>query len=694
MSQTVNINGFGRVNFPDSFTPEQIQGAIERDIMPEVKTTQSEPQGSDMGEITSGVQGFNEVVPFGNRITAGMGAVMAAPFSEESIPDLYEQARKNQAVTEEQNPNAHLTGSLLGLGVTLPVAIGGAAKVPLIGGFKAPKFIQEGANAASKGAQAIGNFVRGAEVANTASKGARAANLAGQMLRGAAVSAPSAATYAYGDTQNDLLSKEAGTDALQAGGVGAAFGGASVLAGNLLGKGVNKLADYLAKNSDTGNIVVSKLPTDLQKVYTRLEADYPNPDELKSVLNTYAKKQGQALLEVGGRKTANLAEGAAMYPSGGAKADEFFSDAISYAPDKLKGAAAKTISPSQNYLDDIDEIVRVGQEKASPLYEQAYKANKIIDSDKIDKILNTPSGKSAFRKGVELMQNQSKLVSVPDKELTQLAKDAADLGLDGAKGKVGRGLKLEVLDYTKRGFDSAIEKAKREGDRALVKVLSENRKDLVSEMDNIDATGLYSKARSKAADYLVAEKSMKSGADFLKANNAEQITRDFAKMNDGQKQAYKAGVVKTIRDKIDGATQAIGDPLLSKNIAKPFLNKSVEDKLRVILPENEFNKFKTELSAVDKLYQLRNQVSANSRTAMRKIAAEEFSGEGAEEALKALASGRGLTRTALDAVVKFASKKFTGLSDNAAKEVAEILFETDPVKKSKNSRRASKASFI
>lgn len=37
MPQTVNINGVGKVNFPDNFTPEQITNAIENDILPNAK---------------------------------------------------------------------------------------------------------------------------------------------------------------------------------------------------------------------------------------------------------------------------------------------------------------------------------------------------------------------------------------------------------------------------------------------------------------------------------------------------------------------------------------------------------------------------------------------------------------------------------------------------------------------------------
>lgn len=44
MPQTVHIKGVGAVHFPDSFTPEQITQAIERDILPQRQTTAQQAQ--------------------------------------------------------------------------------------------------------------------------------------------------------------------------------------------------------------------------------------------------------------------------------------------------------------------------------------------------------------------------------------------------------------------------------------------------------------------------------------------------------------------------------------------------------------------------------------------------------------------------------------------------------------------------
>lgn len=54
MPQTVNIKGIGKVNFPDNFTPEQIQGAIERDILPKAQPA-PEPMAPAQPEATPGL---------------------------------------------------------------------------------------------------------------------------------------------------------------------------------------------------------------------------------------------------------------------------------------------------------------------------------------------------------------------------------------------------------------------------------------------------------------------------------------------------------------------------------------------------------------------------------------------------------------------------------------------------------------
>lgn len=432
---------------------------------------------------------------------------------------------------------------------------------------------------------------------------------------------------------------------------------------------INKLADYLIKKEaiKSGEIVAQDLPKPLQMVYNRLRADYPDYAEFKKVLNSYASKPDQALIQAGGERTTRLGEGAAQYTSGGARATEFFDEAIGKAPEKLKTAIGKTVSPSTKYYDDLDTMVEAGQAKAAPLYKAAFKNNQVVESTVINNILNTPSGKRALAKAAESAANKMSRVAKPDPELTALARE---LGV-ASEGGVSRGLKLSSLDQVKKSMDKQIGDALRGPTPSDANEIIALKNALVDELDAADKSGLYAKARKASGDYLSNKSAMDSGLNFLKEDK-EIITRNFNDMGAAEKQAYKTGVVKTLRNKIETTQDGA-------NVARLFKTPATRDKLKAILPERDYNRLLSEAMTQDGLFKLRNQLTGNSRTALRQIEAQDFEGQGAQ-LVQDLAS-KGATRTGIDNSIRWIAKRFDGLSDKTAKEVADILYEQDPKKK-------------
>jgi len=99
-------------------------------------------KGNDSGSFAAGVYGFNEGVPFGNKITSKLGAYGAKAYDAlsgenvtegSSLQDLYEQAQKDAEVTQESNPVSSGIGNAAGLANSL-----------LIGGGKLGSAITEG----------------------------------------------------------------------------------------------------------------------------------------------------------------------------------------------------------------------------------------------------------------------------------------------------------------------------------------------------------------------------------------------------------------------------------------------------------------------------------------------------------------------------------------------------------------------
>lgn len=432
------------------------------------------------------------------------------------------------------------------------------------------------------------------------------------------------------------------------------------------------LGSVSSGGGDAAALPKEKLSSEMRKVYDRLRADYPDDAEFSKMLNSYSSKKDQALIEVAGNRTKNLGEGSAMYPSGGARATEFFDEAVGSAPEKLKSAVSKTVSPSTNYYDTLDDMIKAGREKAAPLYQQAFKNNPSIVSPKIDRILATPEGKSALAEAAKNMQNEMSLLAKPDKELTAMAKELESMGkMDPSPGGVGSGLKLKTLDYIKKSMDDTINKAYRAGDEAEARRIINLKKGLVDEVDAADKSGLYAKARKVSGDYLSNKQAMDSGLNFMK-EDGEIVARDFKGMGPAEKRSYKTGVVKAIRTQIENAADG-------HNVARIFSKPATRDKLKSLLGEDDFNKLIGDARAVDNIYKLRNQMTGNSRTAMRQIASKEFDNEGAE--LFNEFAEKGPYGMARSRVLKMVSKAFDGMSDKSAGEVANILYEQDPKKK-------------
>lgn len=656
----VEVNG-QELEFPDDMQPDAIKEVLRSKFpqTPPADTFGTRLQADfqkrkDAGAGRAALQGFNETVPYGNRITAAMGAGIASAATGEPYSDLYDEARAIQQATAESSPNAGLAGNLAGLAVTLPVGLSKAvATTPILGAA---------ANAFQKASTATGNFVRGGEVAANAGRLTKLGNLAGQSARSAAVSAPTAALYGAGLANEGEQLQGAASGA----GVGVAFGGAIPIAGaalgGALGYGADKLASAIGKRS--GEISKEKLSAPLQKVYDRLRNDYPDQAEFESVLASLGSSKDKALIESAGGRTTNLAKGAAQYPTGEAKSTEFFTEATNAAPDKLKGALSKTVSPSTNYSDDVDALLEAGRAKAAPLYNDAFKINQQVKSPVIDKILQTPEGKTALNEAVANMQNEMARVAKPDPELTQMAREVGIV----AQGGVGSGLKLKTLDYIKRSMDDTIKTAIRAGDDGQVRRITALKNSLVNEVDIADKSGLYAKARSTSGDYLSTKSAMEQGLDFLK-DDVENISRRMSNMGKAEKDAYRSGVVKVLRNDIDNKYDG-------QNVARLFDKQSNRVKLQSLLSPKDYTKLLNDALATDNIYKLRNQIVGGSPTAGKQIAAQEFQ-SGMGEIAMDVATGNPLS-AGYKASRRIAGKMFDGISDKSAGEVADILYTTDP----------------
>lgn len=126
---SVDVKGFGRVNFPATFTPEQIQQAIERDVLPKAKAApeQAEVMPEKPGAWVRAGRGAQDVV---DRLTqlsinAGEKMGMVAP----GIGDIATQAMQgereafDQAKAKTMPDEFDLAGLVGNAGMQAPLAL-------------------------------------------------------------------------------------------------------------------------------------------------------------------------------------------------------------------------------------------------------------------------------------------------------------------------------------------------------------------------------------------------------------------------------------------------------------------------------------------------------------------------------------------------------------------------------------------
>lgn len=596
------------------------------------------PQSLGRTIIDQGLQGIPLVGSYTDEVTSGLGGLMASAVTGESPLKLagYAAQMRNPRLEaqQEQNPKTALASQLAS-------GILGAATVGQTG---------VGQNIISR----LG-----------------AGGLPARIAKGAGAGAVGGAIYGAGVGEGEQGTAE---NAIAGGGLGGILGGALPVVARVGGAALTAGKRQIEKL--VGELPAEKASPAMKKIFNKLSEDY-TPDELRSVLNSYASKPGATLLEKSGKATKLLGETASQFPSGGARAAEFFEKKVSEAPAVLKQSISKNLSPDFPYYQTIDDVVEAGRQKAKPLYSAAFKSNPSIDSPTIKRVLRSPEGRNALSIAVRNMQNELTNPAVKDPELTAALREAVALGkAKPSPGGVASGLKLKTLDYIKKAMDLDYRRAERaaisgSGDPGEPGRILNLKNLLVNEMDAMDKTGLYAKARKTSGDYLSSRAAMEAGRNFLN-DDREIIQRTFKDFSPAERAAYKFGAATRLREDINKTTDG-------RNVARFFSTPETRNKLASILKPKEFESLLADAKATDEIYKLRNQLTGNSRTALRQLGAQDFEDDVA--ALSLDVAKKGVSRAVIDKTIGYVGRRLTGVTDKVADDVAQILFEQDPKRK-------------
>ena len=668
----IQLDSGEKLEVPDGSTPQQIDEVITH-FQSTKQPVVSEPQDKGMiqsmtdrtlsqnvGDVWEGLK--SGTVPFSDEIQAGIAAGVARPFVDTPYTELYRQAKYGTDGVQgtlqrqqeaEQNPLAYYPAMLGGAVLT---GVGASNRATQLSPELA-KFAAQSPKLAASGTGAIQGGLYGAGTGEGSAK--EIASQAGLSAIGGAVLAPLAVVA------NERVFSPLASKAMRI------FSKSKLQPAtqNLpLPELLSKIDEEKAVQGLTYQGAIAEGRA-MDKIANAIKKDFP--DNYEQVLSAW-KQSDQPLSALYSPQVTSLAKGAAQYPSGQKAATAYFEPATIEAQQKM----ASTIPAVDNFYSTVDDVIEKGQANASPIYKDAFKFNSSLSSQRLDSILNRPAARDALKTVAQDYQNKSALLATPDPELTKLAKELADLDMMAeTKGGVSGGLKLSVLDAIKKELDLKVRGAKRAMDMGndngnTYRALDDVRRALVSEIDNLDTSGLYAKARATSGDYITVSKAMENGRDFARFE-PDLIAKNLSKMSDAEKEAYKSGVAtqlkETILKKTEGANpynSVMGSPTQQKRLMKIF-------------SASEYNKIKTGLEAENKLFKMRNEVLSGSPTTSKAIAAGMIA-DGGEAALASLATGKPTTMGVIKSII---TKSFDGLNDKTAGEVSKLIYETDPVKK-------------
>lgn len=457
------------------------------------------------------------------------------------------------------------------------------------------------------------------------------ASLARQSAQAAGQGAAMGAAYGFGGTEGDLGDRATG--AVQGGLIGGAVGGLAPGVVEGASRGLQYGADQIVNRFTTqGQRSIAG-----RKVAEALTRDGMSLDDAAARLA--AMPQEAALADIGANSQA-LAGAISRAPGQGRAAiTDFVTARQEGARDLnnvLRGGQAERINATLDsvtparYRQAVDALDAQRKSAAAPLYDEAFGANKAVDSPLLQRIQSTPAGERAFAQARAMMQNDMQRLGVSSPELTQLAREAGVEGGAIPKGGVADGLKLEFWDYVKRALDDQIGAAQRTGANQEARVLTGLKSSLVKELDALDVTakagpnsvkpegGAYARARAAYAGPSQLMDAAESGTQFMRGatyQTPDDVSKALASMSEDQRHAFRMGAVQALRNEVDRL------PVRADATKKLMDVPGLERKVRAAFGDDQtFSRYIGALQSERQMFNTYAEITGNSRTAARQLA--------------------------------------------------------------------------
>lgn len=384
---------------------------------------------------------------------------------------------------------------------------------------------------------------------------------------------------------------------------------------SVAGKGVSKGVDAL------GRWLVSRYPENIMShavslVLKRIEQDrsaggLTARNMIDLIRNASAEDRPMTLSDVGGKNVERLAGN--VYRRGGegaARADQLFDSRDQAAANRLRQNIAQYIHGGMTVFEATEALLTARSAAARPLYEHTDSLQGIW-SPRLDAFFKDPVIKQGMARGYEL----ERLVSLAENRAFNPTAMGVDIS-DPNNVVFLRTPNMRVLDMAKQGLDAMIADERNEITGRLSArgvALDKLRRGYLAEIDSLDKTGVYRKARQSWAGYSASLDALKAGravfGDSPEANAA--MVREFAP-GSGDIEFYRMGVADRLNEKI-AKTGFSGDE------AKALINNDwMRRQLKPAFKSDaDFDAFVESVAQESRMFSRRRAITGGSQTAER-----------------------------------------------------------------------------
>jgi hypothetical protein len=467
------------------------------------------------------------------------------------------------------------------------------------------------ANAQEHPAASIGGTVVGS-LAFPAGAAARAVTLPERMAAGARAGMIQGGAYGAGSAPDLTNTPDVAQRVGEGAGLGLILGGAAppVASGTglLLKAAANKtgipqaINGVLNPEGAANRAIGNMLQRDAEKGASGL-----TPEEF-----TAAAERGQPVVaaDVGGPATQRLARTAKnLSPEAEHElktvTDKRFEGQSNRVSDFLEGIGGG------NSVETLDNLRAAADRARAPLYKKAYAEGAGgIWNDELARVSEAPAVQQAIKDATRTGAN------------ADIARGFAPVKnpfVEGQNGKLSLGVNangepatpnLQFWDHVKRNLDDKIETEFRSGEKHQASVLTNLKKQIVSQLD--EASPTYAAARGTAAKAFGAEDALEAGQKFVSAKGKNhEYAKELSKLSPQEKKLFAHGFLSELQRKVSetGDRRSV--------INQIFNSPAAREKVAMAIGPAKANELEAFLHVERVMDDLRTAVQGNSTTAQQ-----------------------------------------------------------------------------